>query len=106
MKRAMLALLLVTTTTMADEKCDVIESGARFVMEMRQSGTSMRKFVDAVQARSDEEPDNKEAEVLGKLYKSFAELAWSKPLYSTEQMKQRAINEFADEFYLTCRKGK
>jgi hypothetical protein len=94
MKALILAALLATAATAQAEQlkntsCEVIEVYARTVMDVRQNGVSLK---DAM-ATSDEN------DTLGP---KIIMAAYSKPRYATASIKQRTIDDFADNAYLEC----
>jgi hypothetical protein len=70
------------------EKCDTFSDVAEYIMTNRQQGVSMRNTMKAVEVI-----DWAEEVVI---------FAYESPRYSTEDMQQRAIRDFTDEWYLRC----
>lgn len=78
----------------ASEKdlCNSIESLARQVMRARQAGVPLSAVLSAG------DPDNPAKEMV----RSMAMIAYGGPRYSTEEYKQREIDEFANKFAHMC----
>ena len=92
MKVLILAALLATAATaQAEDNCLIIESYARTVMDARQGGISLKDAM-ATTEKGD------------KFTPKIIIAAYNKPHYITKKMKQRTINNFADDTYLDCLK--
>lgn len=72
------------------ESCDLTENFARFFMEQRQKGKSL-KFMLSLDSP-------KEYEDLRKMVLE----AYSIPAYNSDRVKQKTINDFANKKYLAC----
>ncbi len=92
MKKLLLAAtLLAAMSAQANqdqEICDSYANLASIIMEQRQSGVSMREMMGRADGR---EP-----------HESMVVEVYGMPQYSTPDFKNRAINEYADRWYLNC----
>lgn len=71
-----------------DASCESMEELARITMELRQAGASLRQVMRA--GDGNEFTDSMTME------------AYRHPAYRGEEYQQRAINEFANRYYLAC----
>ena len=100
-KAGLLALtLVVSLPTLAKESIDVgiceeVESLARSVMYARQNDMSLKRLMQIVTEAADD------ASSLG-LARKLAMNAYNQDNYATKEMKQRAVHEFANQYYLVC----
>ena len=100
-KAGILALtLVVSLPTLASESIDVgiceeVEPLARSVMYARQNDMSLKRLMQILTESADSAP------ILG-LARKLALDAYSQDNYATKEMKQKAINKFANQYYLAC----
>lgn len=89
---ASIVLILATTAAYADtEKCSVVGEIAQSIMELRQANMPMSELMSAF--------DGVEA---GELAKIMISDAYSRSSYSTEQVQNRVIAEFRNEWEYLC----
>jgi hypothetical protein len=100
MKKVLLAVLVSVSfgVSAADkpdphEICSNGEELARTIMKSRQIGVSLSSIMAIAKEQGAES------------VKHIALMAYDKPRYSTEEMQQRSIEDFANEVYLSCLKG-
>ena len=74
------------------DQCKDLHNVSRDIMHARQVGVKVTDAIDAAERSG--------AEFLTKLIV----LAYQKPRFSTNAMKERAITEFANSVYLECKK--
>lgn len=63
-------------------------------MTARQNGVAMSKMVDIADKSGDKSA--------GDLATNLVVLAYGQPHYQTEEMKQKTIDDFANDAYLSC----
>jgi hypothetical protein len=98
MKRTLLALALITTTSTATAiDCAQVGNLAQAFMQSHQDGVPMASIMETIAGVAD--PTAKQA------LKDMIIDAYSKPRYNTEQMKRREIADFRDEYAAGCYRG-
>jgi len=75
-----------------DDKCKSVEDLAEVIMGCRQSGVAMSSAMKV----ADDEP----------VTRAMVIDAWQRPMYNTEEYKQRSIQRFKDDWYMQCVTGK
>ncbi|MEI8717351.1 hypothetical protein [Mesorhizobium sp. ISC11] len=75
--------------------CTAIGSLARTIMDKRQSGTDMSTLMSVVE-------DIKEGDPIKELGKQIVIQAYAMPFFNGEELKQRTISEFANDFQVKC----
>ncbi|PKP91219.1 MAG: hypothetical protein CVT75_09720 [Alphaproteobacteria bacterium HGW-Alphaproteobacteria-14] len=95
---AALALSVPATANAADDSdpaslCPLIEEFARSVMTARQHNVSMAKLMEAFAAHMP---------LLRKVAEDMILEAYSTPAYSTPAFRERAIDNFANNWSLAC----
>jgi len=108
MKKLLLAALLAISTSVAAnddtpykssvEFCTGVSGLAEHVMRNRQIGVPLSKMLSV--AESSEKIDSSLREPLT----NFILEAYGSPQYSSEKMRERVTNEFANTVMLTCMK--
>ncbi len=88
MKKLLLVALLTCSSVQAETYCEGIESLSRTIMSARQADVAL---IDAMKAISD-----------SKVTKMLVLEAYKKNLWSTDRYKEKAINEFANTWYMAC----
>jgi len=78
----------------AEDFCDSVGTFARTIMEARQTGVAMSKLVELTKQHGMDE---------GGMPIIIA--AYEAPRYSTEEYRQREIQDFENQAYLACGKG-
>jgi len=91
---AFLALFFAASSH-ADEVCDSIAGIAATVMTARQNGADMAPLVAAI--RGVEGSDSEKRVALEIIADAFSE-----PMYTTPAIRERAISEFRNKWYLVC----
>ncbi len=94
MKKLILAVAIIASTSVQAKElshCERVESISRTIMKNRQADIPLIKMVKAV----DSEP-----------VKALILMAYKKPLWSTSKRKEKAINKFANDLYMTCLSNK
>ena len=93
-----IAMLALPLAAHADEKqdeiCKLISETARSIMEGRQEGIALSKYVDTLNRGNDPNVND--------LLVTVAKKAYTVPRYSTAEYKERAAVDFENEMYLTC----
>ena len=88
------ALLTLSTSAIAEEAkmvtCEEIERLSRAIMDARQAGVALVKVTEVMK---------------GSALKPIVIDAYTRPLWSVDENKERAVNEFANSIYLICLKG-
>ena len=85
------ALLAVTSTAKADrvdDLCNLVSKNASKIMELRQSGTTMKEVLDLVKG--------------SELFKRLTVEAYSKPKYLSDSDKVQATAAFGNSVRLVC----
>ncbi len=85
-----LAALLVFSTGAYAGFCEDVNDLAEQVMTKRQQGFQMERIYNTV---------------TGEFAKAMVEDAYSQPFYHTDEIKERAIDEFANDYYRACVSG-
>ena len=91
------ALSMMVTSALADSKvaeCTLSASLAKSAMELRQTGTDLPTVVGALSQDLDGGGLSMAIEIM--------QIAYSEPLYSSDQAKERAANEFSSGVFLVC----
>lgn len=102
MKKLILSIALVAAFTAnaeisEKEKMDLCNSGAELsknIMTARQNGVEARKLFEMIATQFDGE--------LLKIWQQMVVIAYKTPQYSSPKNKQREINSFSNEFFLSC----
>lgn len=92
MKVLILAVALLSTAAIAqaeEDNCLIIEDYARTVMDARQGGISLKDVMGTTNEHD-------------KLGPQIIIAAYNKPHYMTERIKDKTINDFANDIYLEC----
>ncbi len=90
MKKLILAIAIIASTSAQAEElshCERVESLSRTIMTNRQADIPLIKMMKTAS---------------GELVKSLILMAYKKPLWSADKNKERAINKFANEWYIAC----
>ena len=83
----------------AEDPCKVLEMFAGRVMERRQNGALMSDLIRII--------DNGDYEEINdRMMKKIIVSAYDKPLYSTDDYKQKAILQFKNDIYMKCYRSK
>lgn len=80
--------------TPAPTYCDQIERAATGVMQARQQGTTLRDLITLIGSSGNTAVDE--------IYRGMIIAAYKVPRYSGKDYQQRAVTEFANEFYMMC----
>ncbi len=90
MKKLLLVALLTCSSAQAEEAtfCENIESLSRSIMKSRQADSPLRGMIDMASKN--------------KLIKIMVLRAYKEHLWATKKMKEKAINEFANTWYMAC----
>lgn len=97
MKKLLTALAILSTSFIAQAEeskfmnCKEISEFAGSIMQVRQQGTPMSDLYDIANG--------------SKVIESLIILAYEVPKFNTEEYKQREVNKFKNEFFLTCVKN-
>lgn len=76
------------------EECKRMEDSAKMVMKARQAGAPMSKLWDVAVNTHDE--------YLEGMYKMLIRNAFDKPRFSTEEMQERSVTDFQNDFFAAC----
>ena len=91
MKKLLLITALLSAPTYAeDDFCTQMYNMGKVVMDARQKGVPMPDMIKTL-------PDD-----ISEFLKPIVISAYEHPQYSTPQIKQKTINDFADDLYLAC----
>ena len=91
------ALSMLVTPALADskvEECTLMAEMAKSAMELRQTGADLPTVVGALSQDLDGGALSMAIEIM--------QIAYSEPLYSSDQAKERAANEFSSGVFLAC----
>jgi hypothetical protein len=95
-----IALLLSATIVYAEDKpatyeeiCAVAEEVSRAAMDARQAGVPLKNILKIFPAERDSAEN---------MFYYITLLAYNRPRYETESVKEKAINDFADYVYIEC----
>ena len=97
MKKLLTAIAILSTSFIAQAEeskgmsCKDISEFAGSVMQIRQQGTPMSDLYERANG--------------SKVIESLIILAYEVPKFSTAEYKQREVNKFKNEFFLTCVKN-
>lgn len=81
--------------------CKTLSETAETIMTKRQNGVDAYELVDAGEKLRSKNP-SKELNKVTSLGRNFIIEAYSKPLFSTEEYKQKAIYEFKNDKFIEC----
>lgn len=76
------------------DECKRMENSAKMVMKARQAGAPMSKLWDVAV--------NTNNEYLEEMYKMLIRSAYDKPRFSTEEMQERSVMDFQNEYFSAC----
>lgn len=85
------------------ERCGMLETAARATMTARQTGKSMlevRRSSEKLRAESGMDPEL--SRLMGNLMDALLIDAYERPRFSSDESQQRAIEDFANTYYLQC----
>lgn len=102
---AVLVAASFTTPAIAMDFCEMLEGMARSTMYARQNGSSLSeviKIADKIHVYKNEDINTGQNARIREMMRSVALDAFEKPHFSTERIKEHAINEFANSWYLSC----
>ena len=95
MKKLLAVTLLITSFFTHSEPVSEICSGAhdlaKVVMQLRQQNISIVSVLSKIEA--------------DEMTKNIIILAYEKPLYSTQEMKDKTVADFANEVFMICYKA-
>ena len=90
---------LISSASIASEKdydrCDQIETNSRKIMQLRQGTTPMKTMIKIVK-------ETFEGSKSLNMQIAIVTSAYKQPRYSTDRMKKRAVEDFANDVYLEC----
>lgn len=102
MKKIVLAVML-SMSLYGQDVCDVVATTAEKLMEYRQEGkVSYRELYKRIEATKSGDPINNKA-MKDTLH--LLDLAFDKPRFATKKHQERAVRDFSDYVYRSC-KGK
>ena len=84
-------------TSVGHKRCDDMSSLAEVIMENRQSGVSMSKQIQVINANN---PESKRAP-----YHELISMAYDRPRWSSSERREEAIADFGDLVYQGCYKS-
>ena len=97
MKRALLILTLIipAVSSAAENNCPFIAKTAETIMTLRQSGTPLGRMMEIANGQT----------VYVEFLRSATLEAYGKPRYATVEFQQRAIQDFRNDWEVSCYKG-
>ena len=91
--KKIIALLAVMVSFNASASCEALEGLSASVMKARQYGVRASELLDM---SKDDSPSDKE------FLKKLVTMAYKRPIRGSEETKNEAIAEFANELYIAC----
>tara|TARA_R110000772_G_scaffold55614_1_gene126974 strand:- start:43 stop:333 length:291 start_codon:yes stop_codon:yes gene_type:complete len=91
MKKLILIVALTISTAVQADTCEEIEHFARVVMTARQSDLPLISLIKAMKEKEFE--------------KAVIIMAYEKPLFNGKAYKDKTINAFANQWYISCLKS-
>lgn len=91
----------LSTKTTRSDMCVSVSEFAKSIMERRQNGESITDIIGILdKARS----EHSTPETIYNAANNIILKAFDKPLYSSDEYKQKAIIEFSNQTYISCMK--
>lgn len=97
--KKILMIVVLGTLAMGNDFCTDVSSLAKTVMSARQSGVSVTKAMKIMMKGN-------EKSAMGELIEEMIINAYSKPKYFGEKMQRTESIEFANLYYVTCKRAK
>lgn len=98
-----IAALALSAPATLDEKCEIVGDMAKLAMEQRQRNIRLSEFLRIANSFGEgADIDPKEKADLVALFREIGMNAYDEPLFTTEEVQQQVINEFANKWEKSC----
>jgi hypothetical protein len=94
--------LLTISATYANDNCYNVSDVAQTIMKARQENIPLKSMLELLDRVDDSKYEGQQAK---KYIKDIIIDAYSRPGFSAESNKQRAIVDFSNEYMIKCLKG-
>jgi hypothetical protein len=94
MMKALILVTLLASPVMADDFCTNMYSVGKSVMTARQNGVPLPEMMKLLES----------TDLVGTMQPIIVE-AYSHPVYTTQSIRKRTIDEFANSLHLECLKA-